>query len=164
MNTLAENTLRIIGTGAGATLMLDGWLLLLQGLGLPTLNFALLGRWVGHMRHGQWQHEAIAKAAPVAGETALGWLAHYVIGITFAAALHLLAGTAWIHSPKLLPALLFGMVTVAAPLLIMQPAMGAGLFASHTPTPLLNCLKSLVNHSVFGIALYLSARAINIAF
>ena len=55
------------------------------------------------------------------------------------------------------PALLLGMGTVAAPLLVMQPAMGAGFFASKTPTPLKNCLRSLANHSVFGLGLFLAA-------
>jgi Protein of unknown function (DUF2938) len=49
---------------------------------------------------------------------------------------------------------------VAAPLLVMQPAMGAGLFASKTPTPWKSCMRSLLNHSVFGVGLYLAASLI----
>lgn len=49
------------------------------------------------------------------------------------------------------------MGTVVAPLCFMQPAMGAGFFASRTPTPARNCLKSLVTHFVFGVGLFLSA-------
>jgi hypothetical protein len=30
----------------------------------------------------------------------------------------------------------------------MQPAMGSGFASSKTPHPFLNCLKSLLNHSV----------------
>lgn len=36
----------------------------------------------------------------------------------------------------------------------MQPAMGAGLASSRTPTPLKNCLRSLITHAVFGGGLY----------
>jgi hypothetical protein len=54
----------------------------------------------------------------------------------------------------------FGVATVAAPLLVMQPAMGAGFAASRTPTPLKNCLRSTVNHAVFGLGLYGAAAAI----
>jgi hypothetical protein len=39
----------------------------------------------------------------------------------------------------------------------MQPAMGAGIASSRTPTPLKNSLRSLANHAVFGLGLYLSA-------
>jgi len=35
--------------------------------------------------------------------------------------------------------------------------MGAGIASSRTPTPLKNCLRSLANHTVFGVGLYLSA-------
>ena len=42
---------------------------------------------------------------------------------------------------KLLAQLAVGMGTVAAPLLVMQPAMGSGFAASRTPTPLKNCLR-----------------------
>jgi hypothetical protein len=42
-------------------------------------------------------------------------------------------------------------------LFVMQPAMGSGFAASRTPTPLKNCLRSLANHTVFGLGLYVSA-------
>ena len=48
--------------GVGATAVMDAWLVLLQRLGVPTLNFAFIGRWVGHLLRGQFAHAAIAKA------------------------------------------------------------------------------------------------------
>ena len=148
--------------GVGATAVMDAWLVLLQRLGVPTLNFAFIGRWVGHLLRGQVAHAAIAKAAPVRGELAWGWLTHYAVGAIFAGVLLSFQGAAWVHSPTLLPALALGVGTVAAPLLVMQPAMGAGFAASRTPTPLKNCLRSLANHTVFGFGLYLSALAIGL--
>ena len=146
--------------GIGATACMDAWLLLLKRLGVPTLNFAFIGRWVGHLLQGQITHAAIAKSAPVRGELAWGWLTHYAVGVAFAGVLLALQGAAWVRSPTLLPALAVGMGTVAAPLLVMQPAMGSGFAASRTPTPLKNCLRSLANHTVFGLGLYLSALVI----
>lgn len=70
--------------GIGATAVMDAWLLLLKRLGVPTLNFAFIGRWVGHLLRGQVAHAAIAKAAPVRGELAWGWLTHYAVGVAFA--------------------------------------------------------------------------------
>jgi hypothetical protein len=160
MAPLAADITRIVAIGIGATAVMDLWLLVLKRLNVPTLNFALLGRWVGHVGHGTWRHDAIAKAAPVKGELALGWLTHYATGLAFAALLVALCGLPWMHTPSLLPALLVGMGTVLAPLFVMQPAMGAGIASSRTPTPARNCLRSLANHTVFGAGLYLAAMAI----
>ena len=146
--------------GIGATAVMDAWLLLLKHLGVPTLNFAFIGRWMGHLFRGQFAHAAIAKAVPIRGELAWGWLTHYAVGMAFATVLVGLQGADWVRSPTLLPALAVGVCTVAAPLLVMQPAMGSGFAASRTPTPLKNCLRSLANHTVFGFGLYLSALAI----
>ena len=146
--------------GIGATAVMDAWLLLLKHLGVPTLNFAFIGRWVGHLFRGQFAHAAIAKAVPIRGELAWGWLTHYAVGVAFATVLVGLQGADWVRSPTLLPALAVGVCTVAAPLLVMQPAMGSGFAASRTPTPLKNCLRSLANHTVFGFGLYMSALAI----
>lgn len=146
--------------GVGATAVMDVWLQLLKARGIPSLNFSLLGRWVGHMAHGRWSHDGIAKAAPVRGELALGWLVHYLTGIVFALALSALAGPAWLHAPTLLPALVFGITTVLLPFFVMQPAMGAGVASSRTPAPAANRARSLANHTVFGLGLYVAARAL----
>ncbi len=91
---------------------------------------------------------------------ALGWFTHYATGIVFAALLLAIQGASWALSPTLLPAVAVGVVTVLLPLCFMQPAMGAGFASSRTPTPLKNCLRSLANHTVFGLGLYLSAALV----
>lgn len=148
---------KIILIGIGATAVMDGWLVLLKRLGVPTLNFAFIGRWAGHLVRGTFAHAAIAKSPPVRGELALGWAMHYAIGIGFAALLVAVQGMQWTKQPTLLPALAVGVATVAAPLFVMQPAMGAGIASSKTPTPLKNCLRSVANHTVFGLGLYAAA-------
>jgi Protein of unknown function (DUF2938) len=152
-----EFVLRVILLGIGATLVMDAWAFLLRLFGIPSLNLALLGRWIGHLRRGQWMHASIAKSAPVRGELLIGWCAHYSIGIAFAALLLATFGLKWAQSPSLAPALLIGIVTVLAPLLILQPALGAGIASSKTATPVFNSMKSLVTHTVFGVGLYLTA-------
>jgi Protein of unknown function (DUF2938) len=102
-------------------------------------------------------HESMGKAPPVRGELLIGWAAHYSIGITFAALLLATFGLRWARSPSLLPALFIGIVTVLAPLLVLQPAMGAGIASSRTATPVFNSLKSLLTHTVYGFGLYLAA-------
>jgi hypothetical protein len=151
MTLFNETILRAVTIGIGATAVMDLWLLLLKSLGVPTLNFALLGRWVGHMPQGQWGHTAIAQASPVRGEKALGWAVHYATGLAFAALLVGLVGLEWLRTPTLAP----------APLFVMQPAIGAGVASSRTKTPILNCIKSLGNHTVFGLGLYIATRSIS---
>src|SRR5206468_5223186 len=100
-----------------------------------------------------------ADAAPIHGERLLGWAAHYTIGIAFAALLVAIRGVAWARSPSLAPALVLGIVTVVAPLFVLQPALGAGFASSKTPRPFFNAGKSVVTHTVFGFGLYGSAIA-----
>lgn len=157
--TAAINTfVLVVITGMGATFIMDIWLQIQKQLKIPTLNFALLGRWLGHVLRGMWQHTNIAQSKPIRHEKAMGWLAHYLIGIVFAFLLVAFAGTGWLASPTPGPALLTGIITVAAPLFLLQPAMGAGIASSKTKTPALNCVKSLVNHIAFGYGLYLAAE------
>ena len=155
--TLLQESFRTIFIGIGATALMDLWLMFIRRLGLPTLNFAFIGRWVGHLLRGKLAHAAISKAEPIPGELALGWFTHYATGIAFAALLLAVQGASWALSPTLLPAVAVGVVTVLLPLCVMQPAMGAGFASSRTPAPLKNCLRSLANHTVFGLGLYLSA-------
>lgn len=158
--SIFTTALSIIAIGSGATLVMDAWLVVLRRLGVRTASFGLIGRWVAHTFRGRWVHASIAKAEPVKGEEALGWGVHYAIGIVFAALLVSITGTEWIQAPTAAPAILFGVISVAAPLLVMQPAMGSGFLAMRTPTPFTNCLRSLVNHGVFGAGLYVAALAV----
>ena len=155
--TLFQEPARVLLIGIGATIFLDLWLATQKHLGIPTLRFDLLGRWVGHSLRGQVAHKAIAEATPIRRELALGWLAHYAIGIAFAAVLVGLQGPDWTRQPTIAPAMGFGLFSVLAPLLLMQPAMGAGLASRRTARPMKNVLRSLANHAVFGLGLYLSS-------
>ena len=150
----------IAAVGIGATALMDGWLWLLSRLGVPSTGFAMVGRWVGHFSRGEFAHASISKAAPIRFELGLGWMTHYLIGIGCALLLVGLQGAAWLEQPTLLPALVFGALTVAAPWFVMQPAMGAGVLALKTPTPLRNSLRNLANHTVFGTGLYVAAAAL----
>jgi hypothetical protein len=156
----AEEVVRVVLVGIGATLVMDVWTAVLKALGVPTLNYALVGRWIGHLRRGKLTHESIGKAAPIQGESALGWAIHYAVGIAFAAAAVMLGGTSWLQAPALGSAMAVGVATVVFPLFVMQPAMGAGIAGLRTPTPLKNALRSLATHAIFGCGLYLSAAVL----
>ena len=148
-----------LSTGAGATALIDLWAVARRRLlGIPVPDYGLVGRWLAHMPRGRFRHDSIAAALPVRGERLIGWIAHYLIGISFAAILPAVWGHAWIHHPTIGPALIVGIGTVAAPFLLMQPGMGAGLAASRTPRPGAARMQSLVTHGIFGIGLYAAGR------
>jgi hypothetical protein len=144
--------------GIGATLTVDLWAAIRRPLlGTPLPNYALVGRWLAHMVRGRFRHERIAAATPVQGELAVGWVAHYLTGVIFAALWLAIVGPEWGREPSLGPALAFGIATVAAPFFLMQPGMGAGVAAARTAHPNAARLQSLVFHAVFGAGLYASA-------
>ena len=101
MNEVIDHAIRIIAIGAGATLVMDGWLMFLKRLGVPIQGFNLLGRWIGHWPGGVFRHDSIVDAAPVKGELLLGWLAHYAIGIAFVVILVAVVGPAWLATPTI---------------------------------------------------------------
>jgi len=147
--------------GVGATALVDLWAIARKRLfGIAPPDYGLVGRWIAHMPRGRFVHEAIATAPPVDRERLVGWVAHYLIGVSFAAILVGIAGTAWLARPTLGPALLVGLGTVAAPFLLMQPGMGAGIAASRTPRPGSARFQSLLTHAFFGVGLYLAARTL----
>lgn len=148
----------MIFVGVGATLAMDLWALLLRGsLGIASLDYAWVGRWIGHMARGRFTHDRIAAASPVARERLLGWTAHYAIGVAFAGTLLLVAGTDWARQPTPWPAIATGVASLAAPFLIMQPAFGLGVAAARLPHPNVARFRSLLTHLIFGAGLYGSA-------
>ena len=150
----------IVAMGLGATAIYDVWTWLrARAFGVPAPDWALVGRWVAYLPRGRFVHSPIAATPPVRGELVLGWLAHGAIGIAYAALLVAVAGPGWLREPTPGPALAIGVATVLAPFLLLQPALGAGLFARRTPRPWPARFHALVGHAVFGAGLYAAALA-----
>ena len=119
---------RGITIGVVGSALMDVWSAVLRRrFGIPTLDYRLLGRWIGYFPRGRFVHERIAASPPIAGEMPLGWFAHYAIGITFAFVLLSIWGGAWLAAPTVWPALAVGLGTIVAPWFLMQPAMGIGV-------------------------------------
>lgn len=162
MSIEASYVLGAVATGLGATLLMDLWnLLLKRAFSIPSLNYCLLGRWLRHIPGGTIRHASITAAPQKPFECAVGWIAHYSIGVVFALGLVVLASGDWLARPTLLPALLYGIGTVVFPFFIMQPSFGLGIAASRTPKPMQARLKSLVTHTVFGVGLYVCALGVS---
>jgi hypothetical protein len=156
-----EFTTRAILIGIGATVLMDLWAFILRrAFGMSSLDYAMVGRWLGHMPAGQFVHSSIAQAREIHGERIIGWIAHYATGIVFAGIFIAACGLGWARHPTLVPALAAGILTVAAPFLVMQPGMGFGIAASRRPKANLARLRSVATHAIFGVGLYVSASVL----
>ena len=156
MNSSIFHFLASVFIGIGATLTFDLWGLFLKyAFKILPSNFCLVGRWVLYMPQGIFRHANIGSVPQKSGECTIGWITHYITGIAFAIAFVALVGNNWIQHPTLIPAVIFGVITVLAPFFIMQPAFGFGFAASKTPNPTQARLRSLMNHVVFGFGVYL---------
>jgi hypothetical protein len=136
-------------------------LLLNRTFGIPLANYCLVGRWLRHMPGGTFVHANIAAASKKRFECAVGWTAHYVIGVAYALVLVALVSGSWLARPTVLPAMLFGIGSVLVPYLIMQPSFGLGIAASRAPAPTQARLRSLMAHTAFGLGLYLGALGVS---
>ena len=158
---MSEFLWRSLMIGIGGTAAMDVWALALKsafGVALP--NWGLVGRWFAHLGKGRLVHDDIAKASAIGNEITIGWIAHYAIGILYAAVLIWLAGPQWLQSPTFPPALIIGLVTVGAGWFILQPGMGAGIAASKRPNPWTIRMLNIAAHIVFAGGLYITARLI----
>jgi hypothetical protein len=161
MSDTVELLLRGALIGVGGAAFMDAWALIARrAFNVQGLDYAMLGRWIGHFPQGRFFHDRIASADPVRGERPLGWAAHYSIGIAFALPLLVIWGPEWARSPTIWPPLIVGLATIAAPWLVMQPAMGLGVAASRAPRPGAARIRNLATHAAFGIGLYATAVAL----
>ncbi|MDD0853634.1 DUF2938 family protein [Halobacteriovorax sp. GB3] len=142
--------------GILATLFMDLWALTLKKIfSISGLDYRFVGRWVYHFKNLKYFHESIFQSSAYKHEQFLGTFTHYAIGIIFAKVLLL-----WQQNPSLIHCLAIGVITLIAPLFIMQPAFGMGIGASKMPAKFIIWLKSFNAHVSYGLGLYLASRLI----
>lgn len=160
-----ELILFILIIGIGATFCMDLWALFLNRVfAVPSLNYCLVGRWVVHVGNGRFAHQTIMQSDSKPFECYIGWLFHYGVGIVFAGVLVAILSPEWLEKPTLLPAVIFGLITVIFPFFIMQPLFGLGIAASSTPNPKETRLRSLMAHASFGVGLYIAALLLSLLY
>jgi hypothetical protein len=164
VNNLAIYLISVVVLGLGAPFTFDVWGQLVKlAFKFAPSNICLVGRWILYMPHGTFKHAGIASSPPKRTECTVGWLAHYLIGISFASVFVALTGLGWLQHPTPAPAVAFGIVSSAAPFFIMQPLFGLGLASAKASNPTLARLRTLMNHAAFGAGLYLFALFLEVA-
>jgi hypothetical protein len=144
----------VLTTASSDVAVVIGSRLGVGGTGPRRASPVTIGRWFAYMLKGQFHHASIFETPRLPGELPLGVAAHYVIGIlfTFAFGLIMLA----LHvSSMTLPAVLFGLATVAFPWFLMLPSQGLGIMGRGARAPALLWRMSLYTHCAFGLALAL---------
>lgn len=150
-----ELVVKIVVLGIVATIVIDIWATFSNKvLNFPRTNWAMVGRWLGHIPHGQLVHCPISDATEIANENAMGWAFHYFIGILYAIVYGLLVLLVLNDTPSLLFSWGYGLVTILAAWLIMQPCLGLGFCASKAPKPMMVRLQNFTIHTIFGVTLY----------
>lgn len=151
-----EQVLQILFVGALATFTIDIFAAFLKhGLNQQTTDWAMVGRWFAGLPRGIFVHRPIGKSLPVKNEKVIGWSMHYIIGVVYAGMYLTLVAMTSLPQPTLFSALIFGLATVIAPWLIMQPGLGMGILARNAPDPWVKRIISLTMHCTFGIALFI---------
>ena len=147
--------------GIGATVAMDIWAFLLAPIfGQARPNWAMPGRWLGHVFRGRVFHDNIAAADPIGNELALGWAFHYGVGVIYGVIWALIAGPDWLAAPTFLPVWIFSLVTISAGWFLLQPGMGLGWAASKTAAPWTVRGMGLVAHTFFGLGMWASAMVL----
>lgn len=145
----------VIGVSATAFMDVFAWLQR-YFFGIPSLNYALVGRWIIGLLRGQFFHATILQSPRYRFERTLGWVFHYCTGVFFVFLMLTFMGTDWYLAPNLLNPLVTCMLSLCAPFCVMQPAFGFGVAASKTPAPWVARQRSLLAHLSFGVGIYIA--------
>ena len=127
--------------------------LLFITLQIPPSNWGMVGRWTVYaLTRGKVINPEIDNLPAISGETSLGWLVHYAVGIGYALVYFVLRDFGWLDN-SFYSGALFGIASVVVPWFFFLPAMGKGMMAKLTDNPRLVCFLALINHLIFGLGM-----------
>jgi hypothetical protein len=143
--------------GIWATLFMDFFALLLGELEIirQLIGPEAVGRWILYMFRGKFIHADINQSPALSIEKSTTFLFHYLIGIALAGLYLLLESKIPAISHQSWMALIYGLATVLLPWLWLYPSLGLGLLASKAPRKSPYIITSLVNHTNFGLGMFL---------
>lgn len=151
------NLIEAILSGIWATLFMDLFAKILSKRKLiyPFITPEELGRWFVCQFKGKIIHKNISKTPPVRNEKIWYFVSHYLIGILLAGLYLILASQFKALGENAWMALVFGILTVILPWFWLLPATGLGIMANKSSKRNLILKTNLINHTNFGIGLFL---------
>ncbi len=150
-----------IVSGIVATVVLDVWQHILRlSAGIPVSNWAIVGRWFAYLPRGRFVHDGITQTPPYPNELAIGWVAHYLVGIAYGFIYVGLMVLALDTTPNLVNGLVFGAISTVVAWFVMMPGLGAGIFAHKTDAAIRSSSLAFAAHVVFGFGLFLGAALV----
>lgn len=114
-----------------------------------------VGRWFLYLLRGKIVHKDIEKTPPLKNEKLWCLISHYLIGVLLAGVYLFLENQAPIIGNHVWIALIFGIGTVFLPWFWLLPSVGLGFMASKSPNRPLVLRTNLVNHTNFGVGLFI---------
>lgn len=129
-----KNLIAILKGGLIATAIMTMMMLIAPLMGMPKMSIGDM--LAGFMGIPSW----------------LGWIMHFLIG-TVLAAVYVIIWEDRLPGTAAVKGLLFSLIPFFMAQIIVMPMMGAGLFSTSTPTPMMMVIGSLAGHLVYGAVL-----------
>jgi hypothetical protein len=147
--------------GLTGTALKDVWAIFLKRVfdNAPP-NWAMVGRWVVHLKSGKVFNDDIAEALAFSSENLVGWIFYYFVGFIYGVIFMLLVGKEWLSGPTLMPVWLYSISTILVGWFLLHPGLGLGMALAKTENPFKGRCMGLMTHSVFGLGMWFGAFAI----
>ncbi|MBI4547424.1 MAG: DUF2938 family protein [Ignavibacteriae bacterium] len=128
---MQKNFGRAVAAGLAGTLAMTMLMLMAPMMGMPEMN-------IGKMLAGFMGIPEV-----------LGWIAHFMVG-TVLALIYAYLFASKLPGNAVVRGALYGLIPWFVSQVMVNPMMGAGVFASNTPSPMLMVGGSLMGHLVYG--------------
>lgn len=114
-----------------------------------------VGRWFLYMFKGKFIHKDINKTPALNNEKLWSFVSHYLIGIVLAGIYLFLELKEPIFRDQIWISLIYGIATTVFPWFWLFPSTGLGFLASKSPNKSSILKTSLINHTNFGLGLFI---------
>lgn len=121
----------------------------------PFVSTEEMGRWFVYLIKGKIVHKDIRETRPVKNEKSWYYISHYFIGVFLAGVFFFIAQHFEFVNNNAISALVFGILTIVFPWFWLLPGIGLGFFAMKSPEQSRIIKTNLINHTNFGIGLFL---------
>jgi uncharacterized membrane protein YagU involved in acid resistance len=111
---------------------------------IGTVVMTAVGLWVAPLMGMPPMNPAEMLAAAMGGSLVLGWIGHFMIGITLAIGYALVAP--WLAGPPLVRGALYGIAPFLLAQIVVMPMMGMPVFSGSA----VMAMGSLIGHLVYG--------------